>query len=173
VYETARLRFRRLDPVLDLEDRLRWANDPAVYGTLAPWPQRFTREELRPYLEASAAGTDEAVNFTVETRVGRPIGGVSLYDFSHVARSAEFSIVIGEAEYRGKGYGTEAARLMLDVAFRYFNLNRVSLRVFAHNEGGIRAYEKAGFVKEALLRQATYLEGEYHDAWIMAALRPV
>lgn len=170
MYESGRIRFRRVDPARDLDDRFRWMNDPETVRYLGMRPARLSREEIRKFLEAAAAGMADAVEFAVETLEGRHIGGCSLRGFNHVAHSAEFAIVIGEADFRGRGYGTEITRLAVQVGFEQFNCNRIWLTVNAENLAGIRAYEKAGFVREGLLRSHGYANGRYYDAGIMAIL---
>lgn len=170
VYFGKRVRLRRVDPVKDLEDRYRWMNDPDVVRYLGMRPARLSRDEVRNYLESSAKGADPA-EFGIETKDGRHIGGCTLRGFNHVARSAEYAISIGEADYRGKGYGSEVTALMVRIGFEEFNLNRIWLTVYAPNAGAVRAYEKAGFVREGLLRQYAYIGGTYLDAHLMAILR--
>ena len=80
-------------------------------------------------------------------------------------------LFIGDKSCWNKGYGTEVMRLLLQHGFGTLNLNRIFLRVDTENLGGIRAYEKAGFVQEARLRQADYREGRYCDDLIMSVLR--
>jgi [ribosomal protein S5]-alanine N-acetyltransferase len=171
MYEADRIRFRRVDPVKDLDDRYRWMNDPETVRHLGMRPAMLSREEIRRFLETVAAGMPDAVEFAVETGEGRHIGGCSLRGFNQVARSAEFAIVIGEPQFRGKGYGTEITRLAVRVGFEQFNFNRIWLHVSEENPAGIRAYEKAGFDKEGLLRQHGFTHGRYYNAYIMAILR--
>ena len=72
-------------------------------------------------------------------------------------------LFIGDKSCWNKGYGTEVMRLLLRSGFETLNLNRIFLRVDEANKGGIRAYEKAGFVHEGRLRQAVFRDGEYRD----------
>ena len=60
---------------------------------------------------------------------------------------------------------------MLRHGFQTLNLNRVHLRAFEFNARAVRAYEKAGFVQEGILRQEHYAEGGYHNVIVMGALR--
>jgi RimJ/RimL family protein N-acetyltransferase len=62
---------------------------------------------------------------------------------------------------QGKGYGTEAVKLLLKFAFNDLNLNKVYLKVFQNNERAIKCYLKAGFVKEGLLRKESFIDGSY------------
>ncbi len=171
MYMSKRVRLRRVDPVNDLNDRFRWMNDPQVVRYLGMRPARLSRDEVRKYLEKCATESADLVEFAIETLDGRHIGGCTLRGFNHVAQVAEFAIAIGEADYRGKGFGTEVSHLMLKIAFEEFNLNRVWLTVNEENIAGIKAYEKAGFAKEGLLRQHGFSHGRYYNAYLMAAIR--
>ena len=70
-----------------------------------------------------------------------------------------------------KGYGTEATQLALKFTFEELKLNRLELEVFSHNIRGIKAYEKAGFIKEGTLRQSLYMNNEYSDEVLMGMLQ--
>lgn len=100
-----------------------------------------------------------------------PVGTCSLFDFNWRIRKCLFGIAIGDPACRGRGYGTDAARLCLRYAFLELGMNRVQLHVYAFNEPALRAYEKAGFVREGELRQAVYREGRYFSEYVMAVLR--
>lgn len=171
MYTGQLVRLRRADPSRDLEDRYRWMNDPAVVDTLGMRPGRLSREEIRKYLELTASASDSMVEWAIETHEGIHIGGCAIRNFDQTARSAELGIAIGEAAFRSKGYGTDAVRLLVMIGFAQFNLNRIWLRANAGNTAGIRAYEKAGFTREGLLRQYGFINGRYYDSVIMAILR--
>jgi RimJ/RimL family protein N-acetyltransferase len=78
---------------------------------------------------------------------------------------------IGEPQYRGKGYGTEATQLLLKYAFHEINLHRVQLTVFAYNLSAIAVYEKLGFVKEGVMRERLHRDGQRHDVLLYSLLR--
>lgn len=80
-------------------------------------------------------------------------------------------IGIGEPDYWGKGYGTEAMQLALRYAFTELNLHRVSLDVFGYNRRAIRSYEKAGFVLEGVQRKIVQREGQRWDVHFMGVLQ--
>ena len=101
----------------------------------------------------------------------RLIGNCSYMGINWTDRSAEVGLFIGDKTCWNKGYGTEVMRLLLRFGFETLNLNRIFLRVDEDNKGGVRAYEKAGFVHEGRFRQATYRDGKYCDLLFMSVLR--
>jgi RimJ/RimL family protein N-acetyltransferase len=80
-------------------------------------------------------------------------------------------IAIGEREAWGKGYGTDAMKVILRYAFQELNLRRVSLDTFEYNPRAIRSYEKAGFVNEGRARKYLCREGQRWDLLFMGILR--
>ena len=119
---------------------------------------------------ARATGEREA-HFTVyERATGRPVGLTGLYEIEPRHARASFGILIGEADCRGKGYGTEATRLTLGYAFDALGLSNVMLTAFAFNLAGIRAYEKAGFRAFGRRRRCSRLGGQLHDIVYMECL---
>lgn len=99
------------------------------------------------------------------------IGFVALHGICWHQRDAWVGIGIGEPEYWGKGYGTDAMRLALGYAFMELSLERVTLGVFASNPRAIRSYEKAGFKLEGVERQIVLRDGEKGDILDMGILR--
>ncbi len=93
------------------------------------------------------------------------IGGIDTYN-----RNAFIRIAIHQPAYQSKGYGSEALLLMLDYGFGILNLHRIELNVFAYNERALRAYEKLGFQREGVQRQALYYDHRYHDSILMSML---
>src|SRR5205807_9599132 len=85
-------------------------------------------------------------------------------------RTAEYGILIGEADARGKGYGTQVTTLMLDYAFVALGLHSVMLRVYAYNLAGKRAYEKAGFREFGRRRESKLMGGRLWAQIYMEAL---
>lgn len=114
----------------------------------------------------------EYVPFIIcEKNQGEPVGITAFHRIDLISRAAIFSIIIPEKKNWDKGYGTEATQLMVEYGFDVLNLNRIQLHVCSLNTRGIKVYEKVGFVKEGLLRQAMYQNDEYYDFYVMAILR--
>lgn len=153
-----------------IDTYLRWFNDMNVIRTLNH-PRQTTREELVASFDALMVD-DSAESFTMyELVTWRPIGNASLTGIDFRNRIAEFVIIIGEVDARGKGYGTEATSLVLDHAFTVLGLRNVMLKVYAFNPAAIRAYEKAGFREFGRRRQAIEMNGRPWDVLYMECLR--
>jgi diamine N-acetyltransferase len=147
----------------------RWNNDFGMTRTLRS-SQPWTLEQVAASFDR--LGDDErSCNFTIYEREGwRPIGNTALVDIDWRGRTAEFILFIGEPEARGKGYGTEATRLMLDYAFTALGLHSVMLRVYAFNLAGQRVYEKAGFRPIGRRRECQLMGGKLWDVIYMDCL---
>lgn len=151
----------------------RWFNDLRTLRTAGIGVEPRTLEDAERWVERIASADDGAWFIVYEVASWRAIGFASLRDIDERNRTAEYAITIGESEARGKGYGTEVTRLMLDYAFSWRGLHTVLLDVVAHNIAGIRAYERAGFREIGRIRQSDRLGGQVWDTVLMEAVRDV
>lgn len=98
------------------------------------------------------------------------IGWCKLDHVHPINRRGDISIMIGAPPFRGRGYGQEAVRLLLDVAFNLVNVESVELGVFAFNKHAIGCYEKVGFKTVGRRRNARIVGGQAHDVVVMDIL---
>jgi diamine N-acetyltransferase len=148
----------------------RWINDLGTTRTLDLPPQPMTIEKEQDWYDQNSRA-ENSVPFTIyERETLRPIGNTGLDGVDHRNRTATFGIVIGEPDCRGKGYGTETTRLMLDFAFTALGLHNVMLMVFEFNPAGIRTYEKAGFREIGRRRKSRMMGGRLWDDVYMDCL---
>jgi RimJ/RimL family protein N-acetyltransferase len=101
----------------------------------------------------------------------RLIGFISLSGIQWNHGDAFVGIGIGERDCWGKGYGTDAMRIVLRYAFRELNLQRVSLGVFEYNPRAVSSYKKAGFSVEGIMREHLNRDGRRWDLYFMGILR--
>lgn len=161
--------YLRLMTYEDTENIVNWRNSDAVRKNFI-YQALFTRESHENWIRTMVE-TGKVVQMIIcETATDRPVGSVYIRDIDKVHQKAEYGIFIGEPQARGKGYGTAAARLMIKYCFEELKLHRLFLRVYAENIQAIRSYEKAGFVKEAHLREDVCIDGKYHDIVLMGIL---
>ena len=148
-----------------------WSHDTAYYRLLRrglSYPE--PAESYSGWFESmvnEASGFPFAIRRLADKGL---VGWLVLREIVWQARHCTFAIGVDPAE-RGQGYGTDATRVALRYAFLELNFNRVGLDVVEHNEAGIRAYRKAGFVDEGRLRALVYRDGVYYDMLNMSMLR--
>ena len=99
-----------------------------------------------------------------------PIGVVAFDSINWRDRDAEVGIIVGDPEFWGHGYGSDALRTMLGVGFHWYNLHRIHLYVVNTNTRAIRTYEKCGFQHDGRLREAAFIDGQYQDLLLMSIL---
>ena len=150
----------------------RWGRQSDYWRLLAAEPPSlFSAKASQKWLEKVLEG-DSRFSFNIRTLEGdRLIGDIGLDGIDWVHGDTFVGISIGEKDCWGKGYGTDAMRVILRYAFTELNLQRVSLTVFAYNPRAIRSYEKVGFVHEGRMRQFLNKEGRRYDMLFMGVLR--
>ncbi|HCJ07287.1 MAG TPA: UDP-4-amino-4,6-dideoxy-N-acetyl-beta-L-altrosamine N-acetyltransferase [Lachnospiraceae bacterium] len=146
----------------DTNNIVRWRNSAEVKKYFI-YQKDFTIEGHTNWMLNKVA-TGQVVQFIiVENQTGMDIGSVYLQDIDYVHKKAEYGIFIGEDSAKGKGYGTQVAKLMIKYAFKELGLHRLYLRAFADNRRAISSYQKAGFISEGLLKDDVFVNGQYRD----------
>jgi RimJ/RimL family protein N-acetyltransferase len=164
-----RIYLRPLEPALDNHLYATWRNDTELRRWFSIYPSSDARgkerienlyKDFRHIILGVALKSDNTL-----------IGLVGLKDINYVDQSAEFYIIIGARNLQGKGYGTEATKLMVRYGFMELNLNRIQTQDMEENIGGWRADEKAGFKYEGTLREVIPRFGKFHDVRVYSILR--
>lgn len=154
----------------DLPLLFNWINDRDLVVLSAPFrPIDGPRHES--WFESMLKRDDVHLFGIRHVESGRLIGSCQLLGVHPIHRHAELQVRIGEADARGRGYGTQALELLVRFGFVDLHLHRISLHVFADNAVAIRTYEKVGFRREGVLRDAAYVDGRYVDVVIMGILK--
>jgi [ribosomal protein S5]-alanine N-acetyltransferase len=156
----------------DLEGNyVQWLNDRTVSRWMDNGHFPNSMESLEAYYKSVALSRDRLFCAIALKDGDRHIGNISLHTIHSIFRSAEIGILIGEKDVWGQGIGTEAICLIAEHGFMRLNLNRLYAGAVEKNIGCIRAFEKAGFVREGRSRQAHYCEGQYFDYINLSLLR--
>lgn len=162
------------NPEIDAERFARWALDSEYSRLLDSDPARLWSErKVKQWLEKDLE-KDNNEDFFFMMRANQndhTIGFIGLDGIRWNHGDAFAGIGIGERECRGKGFGTDAMRVLLKYVFTELNLHRVSLNVFEYNPMAIRSYEKAGFEVEGKQREYLNREGRRWDMVFMGILK--
>ena len=145
----------------DLEKYTEWMNDFEVTDYIGRSHQIMTIEAEKKYLEENI--NEEAVFAIVDIEKNKLIGTIGLNKVNHFKRTATLGIFIGDKDYRNKGYGTEAIKLILDYGFNYLNLNNINLDLLEVNERAFACYKKCGFKEYGRRRKCRFVDGKYYD----------
>jgi len=162
------------EPLTIGESFSRWARDSEYWRLANSNPVRaVSSKAVKQWVEKEQEDRrGDQFEFSIRTlQEDRLIGDVGLDGVRWNHGNAFVGIAIGEREYWGKGYGTEAMRLILRYAFVELNLQRVSLSVFEYNLRAIRSYEKISFVHEGRQRGVLKRDGRRYDLVYMGILR--
>lgn len=148
-----------------------WANDSEVTHYMYTGLKPNTMEVLEKEYDNVVHSDKDVVFAIMDKKTKQHIGNVGLYTINWLYRSAEYRIIIGEKSFWSKGYGAEAAELVLNYGFEKLNLNKIWLGVNTENQAAVKSYHKAGFKNEGTLREEIYRNGKYYDALRMSILR--
>jgi len=162
-----RVRLRAIERE-DIPRFLKWLNDPDLRRYLRMYLP-LSRAQEEGWFERQLKDEGQRV-LAIETMQGQHIGNIGLHRIDWKDRCAELGIFIGESQFRDQGYGTDAVRTLLRLAFEEMGLHRISLRVFDFNQRAIRCYEKCGFHHEGRLREGHFTGGSYHDVLLLGIL---
>ena len=161
--------YLRLMTAEDTENIIKWRNSDVVRKQFI-YQKEFTVESHENWIKTMIE-TGKATQMMIVLNEGdRAIGSVYVRDIDLEHKKAEHGIFIGETDCLGKGYGTEAAELMIEYAFEFLGIHKLMLRVYAENERAIKSYEKAGFKKEAYLKDDVYVQEKFRDIVLMAVI---
>jgi RimJ/RimL family protein N-acetyltransferase len=134
----------------------------------------FSMAEIRAWIRNSwnLRKQQKAYIFGITSNTSKLlIGSCQIKILNTVSRRADVSIGIFNPDYRDKGFGTRAMKLLLDFAFDVLNLNSLELKVFENNMRAISSYKKVGFRPIGVRRNADFVNGEYINDLMMDLLK--
>jgi RimJ/RimL family protein N-acetyltransferase len=143
---------------------LQWA------GSAFQYP--LDRDQLTRHLAHSHRPASDWLIFkAVNSETGATVGHGELARINRRDLSAWIArVLVGPPELRGQGIGGQIVEQLLRVAFEELGLHRVELNVFDFNEPAIRCYERVGFKREGLLREARRHGDEYWSVYVLGML---
>jgi RimJ/RimL family protein N-acetyltransferase len=147
------------------------ANDRRVWlGLRDVFPHPYRIDDARAFI-SMAMGMSPQTFLAIEVN-GHVAGGIGYVLHADVERvSAEVGYWLGH-EFWGRGIATIAVRLLTRHAFEARpELRRLYALSYANNAGSARVLEKAGYIREAVLRQSVIKDGRVLDQFMYAILR--
>jgi RimJ/RimL family protein N-acetyltransferase len=123
-----------------------WKTDPELAELDATTPLNMTfNEYLFMYLGELQMPTTTRHEFSIETLNGEHIGNCAYFNINRFKAETEVGILLGNRQYWGKGYGTEAMTSLVDYIFSRYNFRRVHLKTLDYNIRAQHCFLKCGF----------------------------
>lgn len=159
-----------LDANGDLAHYVSWVNNQenTRYMSVGSYPT--TENQLKEYIESFHPRVGILLGIVMRNG-NRHIGNITLHHIDHQNRTGEIGILIGDSKVQGKGFGSEAVRLIARHAFFRLNLNKLTTGMVVENVPSQKMFEKVGFKLEGRLRQHFYKDGKYLDCLRFGLLR--
>jgi RimJ/RimL family protein N-acetyltransferase len=154
----------------DLEIYTKWLNDREISDRLGDGCLMINLETEKKWIEDALKNGDHSYAIVLN-ETDELLGNIGLFEVKQMYGTATVGLFIGESENRGKGYGTEALKLLTGYAFDVLNLRNIMLCVYEFNEAAYKSYLKAGFKEMGKRRKAYYLNNKYHDIIYMDITR--
>lgn len=156
-----------LTPALVSEDYIGWLRDPEVNRYLEVRFREQKRADVETFVAAMAASERDLLLGISDLRLGRHVGNIRLGPIDRNHGLGEIGIMIGDRAAWGSGVGTAAIRRIADIARHELGLRKLSAGCYAANAGSRKAFEKAGFVVEAVRPAHALLDGAPEDQLLL------
>ncbi len=150
-----------------------WNNESRLWAFMGE-DGPISRAAINRIIEERRGGAERGytgVHFMMRSRDGKIIGGIGLNWVNYHHRFAWMGAWIGEPEYWGGGYGTDALLLLMEYAFDWLDLRRLVLETMGINDRAQQNVEHCGFKLERRAREATFVRGEPIDTVTYGVMR--
>lgn len=113
------------------------------------WFEEIQKEQGNKFVRLGIFLTDDTV-----------IGDIALQGIDWKNRSCSLGMGIAKISNRGKGYGSEALKLIMEYAFNNLGIERLTANTLEQNKGAQQSLERNGFKLEGTERKAVYFAGK-------------
>ncbi|HRJ76065.1 MAG TPA: GNAT family protein, partial [Anaerolineales bacterium] len=174
IYRGTLVRLASESPETMAKTYIKWDRDSEFHRLADSAPaQLWSEKKLKDFVEKGQEKQgDKSFRFSIRTLENDIlIGSTGLWIQRWSQGDAWLGIFIGEREYWGKGYGTDAMRLIVGYGFSELNLRRITLGLHSYNERALKSYQKVGFQLEGRVRGEGIRDGVRYDDLYMGILR--
>lgn len=166
----SRVYLRALEPD-DYKTSIEWRRDNEIWGMVGSTKYFVSEAYEKKWVEDTIFSSRDIKLAVCEVGSNKYIGNVYATDIDQTNRSCTIGVLIGNHEYWGRGYASEAHRMLLEYLFNDRNINRVQAYVLESNIASIKMCQKVGFKIEGTIRQSVYKNGKYQDQVLLSILK--
>ena len=164
-----RVYLRAFEPD-DYKTTITWRRDDQIWSQLGG-TKYFVSEAYEKDWIMNAIKDGKSIRLAVCLKENNlHIGNVYITDINTISRNGTSHVLIGNHDYWGKGYGTEAYKLLLNYAFNERGLHRIQAHVLESNIGSIKMHEKVGYHREGMLRESVFKNGRFQNQIVFSIL---
>ena len=150
-----------------------WMSNPLVTRYLESRFRPLSLEALQQYVQEQSSNPAVFFLAIVTRDTHTHIGNIKLGPIDWIHRTGDIGLMIGDTASWGRGFATEAIRLLTEYAFSCLNLQKVTASCYSNNPGSEQAFRRAGFEAEGTRRRQFYSDGEYVDQVLLGRIRPM
>lgn len=161
-FEGKKIYFAPIDNQ-NIELITKWMNDETLTRGTGRVAQVFTETAQKELMEENSKKTDDYQFYVVRKNDDKILGIYNLHHIKQVHQFAKVGGLIGEIDERGKGYGSEALRMLCDFAFNILNLHTLVADIYSFNYPSIKSAEKVGFKKVGEIKECYYFGGKFYN----------
>ena len=144
-----------------------WVNNPEYMGEYNP----LSQTSLMEMEQRGSSNPFESHVFFIEKKDGDKVGYISHFFMLHPAmKLVEIGYLVIPNE-RGKGYCSEAIKVMVDYLFLSKDITRIQAHTDSRNTPSQRTLERNGFRREGAIRKQFFMRGEWIDSLLYSILR--
>lgn len=148
-----------------------WMNDPEVVRYTESRFKKWQIQALKNYVRAISRNPGSVMLAMILKDKDTHIGNIKIGPIDYKHKFADIGIIIGEKSLWGKGFAVEALKLAIKYAFNRLKIHKLTAGIYANNTGSLRAFKKAGFITEGLLKKQYVYKASYVDAVLLGIRR--
>lgn len=152
------------------EKYLGWLNDPQVNQYLETRWSEQTLSSILDFVQSKIDNKNEPLFAICTLESNEHIGNIKLGPINPYHKYADVSLFIGDKNYWGKGFATEAIKLITDYGFKSLKLNKICASAYEENIGSINAFKKCGYLQEGLLNKKYISNGKYTNTVVLGII---
>lgn len=141
----------------------KWHNDPELRKLGSGGGLPTTKEKEEEDIKNAHSSKNQAYLMIVKKSDNKPIGFVRLNCLTGSSRNVWLRMIIGDKNSWGGNYASSALHAVLEWLFYELSIHRVSLETYSTNKRALRFFEKMGFKREGISREAHFADGRYYD----------
>ncbi len=153
------------------ENYVKWMEDEEVTRFLESRFKRYSLEDLKEYVRNMKESPSDFLFGIFLKENNKHIGNIKISGVDQIHKFGDIGLLIGEKSEWGKGYGTEAIKLITKYSFEQLNLHKLITGIYENNISSLKAFSQAGYKEVGRYKKHRFFNGEYIDEILLERCR--